>query len=569
MLLTSQRRRTRITLAFAAVLAGGALALSGCSSSSSGARGSSDAGTSRITIFNGATGTIAKNFNPFSPTLLQPTLGLIYEPLFYYNLASSADPKPELATAYKWNDAGTELTITTRKGVQWTDGTPFTAKDVAYTFNLMHDTPALNTSGLNATATTTDDNTAVLHFAQNAFTQEPQVLGNTPIIPQHIWSKISDPTKDINKNPVGTGPYMMKTFSNQSYSLVKNPHYWEKGVPKIDTVRYISLSNADAASAALLAGKVDWMSSFLPNLNDLLKGHKNITYVNTPALTTSLFTCSNAALGCKGPQTDVAVRQAIYYAIDRTQLNKLAGGGFAAPASPTMLLPDRDKKWITDASLVTAPQTGNAAKAKQILEADGWTMGSDGYYSKDGQKLSMTVQMVTGWSDYISAADVMKTQLKKVGIELKTAQVAWNDWNDAETKGTFQLSLDSIGLGASSNPYYTFQPHYNSSNTAKVGEAASTSGNYARYSNPKVDAALQAASQTNDEAAQKAQYAIVEQEIARDLPYIPVYVNSTLTEFNTDHATGWPTNDNKYAFPASWKSWDNGIVLKNLKPTGK
>jgi peptide/nickel transport system substrate-binding protein len=52
----------------------------------------------------------------------------------------------------------------------------------------------------------------------------------------------------------------------------------------------------------------------------------------------------------------------------------------------------------------------------------------------------------------------------------------------------------------------------------------------------------------------------------RDLPYIPIYVNSTLTEFNTTNATGWPTNDNKYAFPASWKSWDNGIVLKELKP---
>lgn len=567
MLLTSQRKRTSRGVTVAAGLAASALAVTGCTSGSSGpsASGPNGSGKSQITIFNGATGTIAENFNPFSPTLLQPTLGVIYEPLYYYNLASTAAPKPELATAFKWNAGGTRLTITTRPGVKWTDGQPFTAKDVAYTFNLIHKTPALNTSGLNATATATDDNTAVLNFKGKSFTQEPQVLGNTAIIAEHIWSKISDPAKDINKNPVGTGPYKLKSFASQSYSLTKNTTYWETDKPQIDTVRYISLATADAASAALLAGQVDWMSAFLPNLNDLIKGHKNLTYVNTPALTTSLFTCSNASLGCTGPQTDPAVRQAIYYAMDRTQVNKLAGGGFAAPASPTMLLPDRDKAWIANPADVTAPQSGDAAKASSILAAAGYTKGSDGVLQKGGNRLSLTVQVVAGYSDYISAISVMATQLKAVGIELKSTQLAYNAWNSNETTGKFQLTMDSIGLGASSNPYFTYQPRYSTANTAKVGEVAATNGNYARYSNPTMDAAVAAAAATNDEATQKDQYAIVQKEIVRDLPYIPIYVNSTLTEFNTTNATGWPTNDNKYAFPASWKSWDNGIVLKELK----
>jgi peptide/nickel transport system substrate-binding protein len=563
MLLTSQPTRPRLGVGLAAVLAAAALAVTGCSSGGSAAGG---AGKSQITIFNGATGTIARNFNPFSPTELQPTLGVIYEPLYYYNLASTAAPQPELATAYKWNAAGTQLTITTRSGVKWTDGKPFTAKDVAFTFNLITKTPALNTSGLSATATTTGDNTAVLTFKSKSFTQEPQVLGNTAIIPEHIWSKIADPAKDINKNPVGTGPYKLGTFSSQSYSLNKNTDYWQQGKPQIDSVRYISLSNADAASAALLAGKVDWMSAFLPNLQTLLKGHQDLAYVNTPALTTSLFTCSNASLGCSGPQTDPAVRQAIYYAMDRTQINKLAGGGFATPASPTLLLPDRDKAWIANPADVTAPQTGDPAKAESILQGAGYTKGADGIYQKGGKKLNLTVQVVAGFSDYISAISVMATELKAVGIQLKGSQLAYNAWNSNETTGKFQLTMDSIGLGASSNPNFTYQPRYTTKDTAKVGEVAATSGNYSRYSNPKVDAAVVAAAATNDPATQKAQYAIVEKEIVRDLPYIPIYVNSTLTEFNTTNATGWPTNNNKYAFPASWKSWDNGIVLKQLKP---
>ena len=60
---------------------------------------------------------------------------------------------------------------------------------------------------------------------------------------------------------------------------------------------------------------------------------------------------------------------------------------------------------------------------------------------------------------------------------------------------------------------------------------------------------------------------IVAKKNVQDLPYMPRYVNSKLTECNTTNATGWPTNDNKYAFPASWKNWDNGIGLKELKPT--
>jgi peptide/nickel transport system substrate-binding protein len=160
----------------------------------------------------------------------------------------------------------------------------------------------------------------------------------------------------------------------------------------------------------------------------------------------------------------------------------------------------------------------------------------------------------------------MTQELKEVGIELKPSQLAYNEWSNNEVQGKFQLSLDSIGLGPSSNPYFTYNPHYSTSATAKVGQAAGNSGNYARYSNPAVDQAIAAAGATNDATVQKQQYAIIQQQIIKDLPYIPIYVNSTLTEFNTSRATGWPTNDNKYAFPASWKSWDNGIVLTNLTP---
>lgn len=560
MFLKSQRTGVRTRAAVVAALVGAAVVLTGCSPGSPSSSGSG----SEITVFNGATGSVAENFNPFTPTALQPTFGVIYETLFYYNLTSSAEkPDAQLATDYAWNADGTQLTVTTRDGVKWSDGEPFSAADVAYTINLINETPALNTNGINATAEATGPDTVVLTFASTSFVQEANVLGNQPIVPEHVWKDVADPTTDINKNPVGTGPYVLESFNPQSYVLAKNAAYWSPGQPKIDTVRYIALSNADAASAALIAGEVDWMSSFFPGLEQLIGSNENLAYVNTPANTTELQACTNASLGCTGAQTDVAVRQAIFYAVDRTQLNNLAEGGFGSVGSPTLLLPDRDESWIADPKNLPSPATADVPKAESILEAAGYAKGSDGIYAKDGQRVSVTVQVISGYSDYISAVSTMTTELKEAGIELKESQVSVNEFSANVTNGKYELSIANFGASVSTNPYYMYWQNYDSSGTAPVGQPANGDG--ARYVNPVVDAALKAAAATNDPAVQKEQYALIQTEIVRDMPYISLFVTPTLTEFNTTNVTGWPTEDDTYAFPASWKNWDNGIVLRHLE----
>jgi peptide/nickel transport system substrate-binding protein len=560
---STNRPKLRRLVSAAAVATTTALLLGACSGAATGNQAA--AKDASVTVATGAITT--KNFNPFSSTALQPTLGVIYEPLYWYNFAKQSEPTPVLASGYSWNAAGTELTIKTRHDVKWNDGQPFTAKDVAFTFNLVAKTPALNPSGLAATAKATADDTAVLTFQSKSLMQEPAVLANQAIVPEHIWKDIKDPTTNLNENPVGTGPFKLKSFTPQSFVLAKNDQYWEQGKPVIKEVRYIPLESADAASAALVAGKVDWASAYLPGIDNIIKSNKDLSYVNTPVMTTVLVTCSNAAVGCTGPQTDPAVRKAIYLAMNREQLAKLAGGGVAGVGSPTLLLPGRDDDWIADAGSAKLPQSADAEAAGKLLDAAGWTKGSDGVRTKDGKRLSLTVQTVTGWSDYISINDTLKQQLSAAGIELKPSQVSWNEWNAAQTKGKFQLSLDSVGLGASTNPYFTYNGKLATANTAPVGKDA-TAGNQSRFSNPAVDTALKVAAGTTDKSVQKAEYAKIQAVIEDQLPYIPIYVNSMLTEFNTSRAAGWPTKDNTYVLPAAWKAWDAGIVLKTITPAG-
>ncbi|MBE6476023.1 MAG: ABC transporter substrate-binding protein [Actinomyces succiniciruminis] len=564
-----QLRNTPITrrsflASTAAVAAVGTLAACGGGSGSNSSGGGAGGSGGTLTIFNGATGTVTANFNPQSPTALQPTRGVIYEPLFFYNLVTGEDPQPMLGTEYSWNDDGTVLTVKTREGVTWSDGEPFTANDVAFTFNLIQKTPALNTSGLAATAEAPDDTTVVLTFQQTSFTSEADTLGNQAILPEHLWKDVAEPDTYTNEQPVGTGPFVLDSVSSQSYSLVANENYWN-GKPKVEEIRYISLENADSASASLVAGEVDWMSAFLPSIDDIIASNPDLTYVNTPTLTSCIYASCNPDLGSTGPQTDKAVRQAIYYAMDRSQLNQLAGGGLAGEASPSYLVPGRDDDWIADQDNLVVPQSPDVDKAKQILEDAGWTEGSDGVRVKDGERLALNIQTVTGWSDFISINDTLVQQLAEVGIELSTSQVSWNEWNQKEVTGDFQLSLDSLNLGASTDPYFTYNRMLHSDNTEQVGDSA-TGGNYSRYVNEKVDAAIRAAGQTNDPEEKKAQYAIVQEQIAEDLPYIPIYVNSMLTEFNTSRYTGWPTEDDLYALPASWGSWSTGIIMQRLEP---
>jgi peptide/nickel transport system substrate-binding protein len=562
--------RKRLLLGAAALAASAALALSGCSGSSS-STSTSGAG-STVTVFSGQVGNFTENFNPLSPTGsgLQPTNGVIYEPLFYYNKAKAGNPVPLLGTSFTWNDDGTELTVKVRQGVKWSDGKPETADDVVYTLNLVSNNPALNTSGQKWVAKKTDDSTVVIDFPKTAFTLEPQILGNEPIVPERIWKNISDPTKTTNTNPVGTGPYMLKSFTPQSFLLVKNPNYWGTGdsAPKVSQVRYISLSNADAATSALQQGQVDYMGSFLPTLKSIMSQHKNLSYSNSPQATTALFTCSNPDLGCTGPQTDPAVRQALYYAMDRTQLSNQAAAGFSAPASPSLILNTVNKDQITSPDYLKAPQSADVAKAKSLLEAAGWTLGSKGYYEKDGKELDLSVNVVSGWTDYDTICTLLQGQFKKAGIKLAVNQVAQNAWTQAEVSGKYQLSVNSINMGPSSNPYFQYNQYLSTAATAKVGGSATT--NVSRYSNPAVDAAISSLASTNDEAKEQAAYKTIQDAIVKDMPYVPVYVNSALAEYNNSHATGWPSQDNQYAFPLPWGgNWGVGIVLKTIRPVGK
>lgn len=560
-MMISKKRGALAALAATAALA---LALTGCTASSSSTNSSASGPT--LAVYNGASGAFVKNFNPLSPTVLSNIQGLIYEPLFFYNnLASlSTKPKPLLGQSFDFNSEGTQLSVTLKSGVKWSDGKPFTASDVAFTMNLIRNTPALNTSGNTPSAKATDATHVTLTFDHPSFTSAPTILGTTYIVPEHIWKSVKDPATFVNATPVGTGPMEMSSFTNQSYLLKKNSAFRDASSVEVGGLRVYSLSGNEAATNKLLAKQLDWAGIFVPDVKKVLdKPGLGYTFYGDQQVV--LNTCSNTALGCTGPQTDPIVRQAMAAAIDRNQVNKLAYYGNAVPISSTFGLPKRDKDFIAPAYSKTEPMSADASKAESLLEGDGWVKGSDGIYAKGGTRLSMNVLVTSGYTDYIAALQAITQQFKQAGIEIQVQQVANQENNSAAALGKFQLQINGIFQGPAPDLYYVYDKYFGSENTTAVGKSGNPYANVSRFSNKTVDAALATAAGTQDQAVKAKAYATIQEIITKNLPYIPIIDNRNFAEYSTTQVTGFPTADNLYAQPAPNVAPDNEMVLLNLK----
>ena len=184
------------------------VAVSACGGNTNG----NSTGSGTLTI-QGDSGnpTLVENFNPFQGSQLHGT-NLIYEPLEIPSPIDGAYTE-FLATAHKFTDPKT-LVYTIRPGVKWSDGKDFTPADVVFTFNLLKKYPALDGKSVwtQITAVTASGSDVTMKFV------DPNVpfamsIAQTPIVPEHLWSKIADPSKDPNIAPVGTGPFTLGSFA--------------------------------------------------------------------------------------------------------------------------------------------------------------------------------------------------------------------------------------------------------------------------------------------------------------------------------------------------------------------
>ncbi|MEA2506433.1 MAG: peptide/nickel transport system substrate-binding protein [Actinomycetota bacterium] len=344
--------------------------------------------------------------------------------------------KPYFATSWSHSSDGLTWTFHTRPGAKWSDGQPLTAKDAAFSINMVVKYQKTATSccaGYVANvknAKATDDNTLVVNYSKPSGEVLPN-LQQMPIVPQHVWGKLATgngsqikkfanaPTG--NKPVVSGGPFMLVSYKKKDVALFqRNPNFWGTK-PHIDGWGLQYYSNDDAMISALKNGEIDAAESVPPTALNTLKS-SGITVSSVPGLELRDFIInSNPKKPNNRELLNPLVKQAFDYAIDRKKIASTAWLGTAQPGSsiippttgdaPGTSIPWSDPK--------IQPPPFSLSKANQLLDQAGYKKGPDGIRVANGHKMQYTVIFA---HDEAGAGDrsfsIIQSDFQQIGVKL-------------------------------------------------------------------------------------------------------------------------------------------------------
>jgi peptide/nickel transport system substrate-binding protein len=506
-----------------------------------------------LTLGEQAMATFTRNFNPFlSGSPLPGTLNVIHEPLMILN-GVKGELVPWLATEYKWSEDLKTLTFTIRESVLWSDGEPFTAADVAFTFNLLKTAPGVTSAALPAlvgdsayvdTITAPDAKTVEFTFTR-VYTPGLYELISQNIVPEHVWKDVTDVVAFTNENPVGTGPFTeVVSFSEQAYEIDKNPHYWQEGKPTFKGIVWKAFADANAAALAMANGDLDWSNLFIPDPANNFVAKDPTDPANRYFIMEEGPNVGILAMNIsRKPFDDVNVRKAISMAINREQVVMIGEGGVVGVTDVTGIT-HFYKSWkVNDPTTLGDWATYNVDKANELLDSAGYAKGADGIRVADGKPMKYTV-MVLPAPNWIADLQIAAENLKEVGIELTvTPNGNFPEWLSTQATGNYDMIFGIVDGNAT--PYRTYRQIMSSELLLPEGEFAQ--GNYTRYAGGKADDLLAQFASATDLEQQKAIALELQKVFAEEVPAVPFIPLGGMGLVNTTRFTGFPTADNYYA----------------------
>ncbi|XXX81602.1 ABC transporter substrate-binding protein [Sorangium sp. So ce134] len=521
-------------------------------------------GAAMVTIAREQQATWVRNFNPLlaEGNVRFPTVAGIYEPLLIYNTMRN-EYTPWLATKYAWSDGNRKLTFTTRSGVKWSDGQPFSAKDVSFTFALLKKHPALDLAGVwrFLGSVTAEDETIVEFVLRRPYVPGLSYIGHQPIVPAHIWKDVADPVTFANENPVATGPFTeVKVFQNQVYELGKNPHYWQEGKPAVDGLRFPAYPSNDQVTMALVNGEIDWAGAFVPDIEQVFvakdPAHHHYWF---PLVGGTATLYPNAT---RKPFDDVRVRKAISMAIDRDQIVKLAVDNYTHGSDATGL-DDSYERFRSEKAVAAGDWVKfDPQRANQILDEAGYPRAADGIRTRHGKPLRFEINVVGGWSDWVRAVQIIAQNLQAVGIEATMKTYDFSAFFAALQKGAFDLSMGWTTVEPT--PYNFYRDLMSAELVKPVGEVSSR--NWHRFGAGEADGFFHAFEAATDPADQKRILDALQMIFVEAAPVIPLFKNPSWGEYSTKRFTGFPTTENPYAKLTPNNPPEYLLVLTELRP---
>ncbi len=526
-------------------------------------------------------------YNSFSNTLSRSGwTQAATEGLFYYNMLGD-DFIPWLAESYQYNADYTQLTVTTRAGAEWSDGQPFTARDVAFTLGLLQRNPDLTAAAsdvgrLMSTATAVDDRTVQINLTQPAPRFHWDYLTfradiGIPIVPQHIWEgqdpstfKNFDPSKGW---PVGTGPYKLVSEDVQQRIWDVRPDWWAAktgfhALPQVSRLIFLPGMNEITMAQMMIANQIDMAFSFTPANMKLVQGQNSrvITHFDHPPY--GFMDWWPIGLGFNTeirPFDDPDIRWAMSYSIDRDEIVEFAFQGF----SQTSVLPfppypglQKYMDGVAD-QLQTYPTLKyDPAQTEAIMTRKGYTRGGDGLWvDSSGQRITFQIVTFPQHPSATPIAPIVTQQLKRGGFDASFLLPA--DFVSRITTGDAAAFLWGHG-GAMKDPYKTLDLY--NARYVKPTPAPIFFTNMYRWSNQTFsDLVDQMGKLPEDDPGVMPLWQQAMGQWLPELPDIPLIQTVIALPMNSTYWTNWPEGDHPYIHEGFWHRTGLHIFL-NLRP---
>ena len=504
-------------------------------------------------------------FNPFrdDSETRYPAAAGIYEPLIVYNRATGSYI-PWLATGYEWAASNTKLRFSIRSGVLWSDGTPFSPRDVVFTFDLMRRAPALDRQKLwSFLADVAAVGPASVEFTlKRPYTPGLAYIGQQPIVSEHKWKTVPQPASFDDPDPVGTGPFTeVRRFEPTVYDLGRNPKYWQSGKPAAAVLRVPLYHGNEEIVRALAADELDWASLFVPDIekNWVAKDPARHQYWYPDFGPTALLYLNTR----HKPFNEREVRKALSMAIDRPRIMKEAMSGYPQPADATGLA-ESQKRWKDPGLAQAADWTKrDLAQANRLMDAAGLARGGDGIRVVPGSgTMRYEINVVQGWTDWVAAAGIIQQNLGEVGVAVSVKALGYSHWLEALKQGRFELSLGFGSRGPT--PYQFYRGQLDGALVRPIGEDAVD--NFHRFASEEAGELLRRLEATSDPAEQEDLSHQLQRVYVTNAPSLPLYASRLWGVFSSKRYSGFPSRFLPYAGAAPDGQPDSLPVLIEVKP---
>jgi peptide/nickel transport system substrate-binding protein len=543
-----------------------------------------------VTVRGGTQGKFTEDqlWNPFIATANHQTgPQFVCEPLAFYS-AYQDKMIMWLAESYQYSPDYMQLTIKTRPEAMWSDGVPFTADDVAYTYNALNALGSKVKWGADVaqvldTATVVDPHTVLLKFKSPAprffeYSAYKYDIG-IYMMPKHIFEKQSQDIStfthfDTSKDwPVTTSPWKVVYAAPDQKVLDLRPNWWGTGIvadmPKTQRLVYLPDPGEQNLAQGMISNAFDIVTGIQPTTFPTV-------FAQNPKVTT--WSGQQAPFGYEdwwphslyvntqnGPTADPDVRWAISNYINRDQIVDFAWNGAASSASLPLPAAPYGSQIFYDASADLLKQYNtlefNPSKADGILSGKGYTKGSDGMWLQpDGTPMNFDI---ISFFDFTSVGPVVVQQLKTAGIGASYSEPP--NFGDRLNVGDFSMMLFGHGGSYGPDPYYTLRLYQ----TSSVAIVATHQTNYSLWENADYDKIVDQVYATSPTEKQKMlDYWVQAMQIwLPALPDIPIEQGYHRLPTNTTYWTGWPDATNPYVNSAFFHLTPSLIVHK-LQPTG-